>query len=67
MHEVARNLPACDKIKPGNMELVNPLVSTPVRGFTGIYIYIYYIYICTAFAADLLDLRNAIWDARMLV
>ena len=43
MHEVARNLAAFhqNKSKPGRMELVNPLVSTPVRGFTGIYIYMY--------------------------
>ena len=45
MHEVARNRAAFRKSKPGRMELVNPLVSTPVRGFTGIYIYTY-IYIC---------------------
>ena len=32
MHEVARNLAAFHKIKPGSMELVNPLVSTPVMG-----------------------------------
>ena len=43
MHEVARNLAAFHQKqnKPGKMELVNPLVSTPVRGFAGIYIYIY--------------------------
>ena len=43
MHEVARNLAAFHqkKSKPGRMKLVNPLVSTPVRGFTGIYIHIY--------------------------
>ena len=48
MHEVARNRAAFHKSKPGKMELVNPLLSTPVRGFTGInnYIYLYtYIYI----------------------
>ena len=48
MHEVARKRAAFNKSKPGSLELVNPLVSTPGRGFTGIYIYIYifiYIYI----------------------
>ena len=38
MLEVARNRAAFRKSKPGRMEVVNPLVSTPVRGFTGIYI-----------------------------
>ena len=41
MHEVARNRAAFHKIKPGSLELVNRLVSTPGRGVTGIYIYIY--------------------------
>ena len=41
MHEVARNRAAFHKSKPGSLELVNPLVSTPGRGFTGIYICIY--------------------------
>ena len=41
MHGVARNREAFRKSMPGRMELVNPLASTPVRGFTGIYIYIY--------------------------
>ncbi len=40
MHEIARNRAAFHKSKPGSLELVNPLVSTPGRGFTGIYIYI---------------------------
>ena len=50
MHEVARNRAAFHKSKPGIMELVNSLVSTPGRGFTGIYIYTYiyiYVYIYT--------------------
>ena len=29
------------KSKPGSLELVNPLVSTPGRGFTGIYVALY--------------------------
>ena len=40
MHEVTRNRAAFHKSKPGNQESLNPLVSTPGRGFTGIYIYI---------------------------
>ena len=45
MHQVARNLAAFHpkKSNPGRMELVNPLVSTPVTGSTGIY-YMMYIY-----------------------
>ena len=37
----ARERAAFHKSKLGSLELVNPLVSTPGRGFTGIYIYIY--------------------------
>ena len=44
MHEVARNRAAFHKSKPGSLELVNPLVSTPGRGFTSKYIYIYIYY-----------------------
>ena len=35
MHEVARNRVVFHKRKPGRIELVNTLVSTPGRGFTG--------------------------------
>ena len=38
MHEVARKRAAFNKSKPGSLELVNPLVSTPGRGFTGTYV-----------------------------
>jgi len=39
MHEVTRNRAAFHKSKTGTLESLNPLVSTPGRGFTGIYIY----------------------------
>ena len=46
MHEVNRNRAAVHKSESGSQESLNTLVSTPGRGFTGIYIYIYvYIYI----------------------
>ena len=35
MHEVTRNRVAFHKSKPGTLESLNPLVSTPGRGFTG--------------------------------
>ena len=41
MHEVTRNRTVVQKSKPGTLESLNPLVSTPGRGFTGIYIYMY--------------------------
>ena len=45
MHEVNRNRAAVHKSEPGSQESLNTLVSTPGRGFTGIYrerwIYIY--------------------------
>ena len=48
MHEVAWNRAAFHKSKAGSLELINPLVPTPGRGFTGNVLYIDY----TALAID---------------